>query len=292
MSKSSNGGYAGKTVLITGAARGIGAGIARRLHAGGANVALLGLEPNRLEQLAGELGDRAAWWEADVTDADGLKNAIDAAAEHFGGLDVSIANAGVHYLGAFESTPLEYLEREVEINLLGVMKTAKFALPYLLERRGYLLSIASLAAAAHAPLMSPYAASKAGVEAFSNSIRGELAPSGVAVGTAYFGFIDTDMVRGSFEHPSTKQLDPLMPKFLRTAVPLKQAVDALERAVAGRKDRTWAPKYVGGALLSRGVSQPLTEKRMMSSGAQARVRRAVQLAAEHREDRPAGTPVD
>ncbi|MDQ8045554.1 MAG: short-chain dehydrogenase/reductase [Solirubrobacteraceae bacterium] len=255
--------YAGKTVLITGAARGIGAETAKRLHAGGAKVALVGLEPERLEALAAELGaDRAAWWEADVTDVDQLQAAVDGAVERFGGLDVAIANAGVHYVGAFATSPLAQIERELEINLLGVVRTDKVVVPHLIASKGYLLNIASLAAVSHAPLMSAYAASKAGVEAFTNVLRQELSVEGVDVGTAYFGFIDTDMVRDAFSSESTKILEKAMPKFVRTSVHVSEAVDAIEKAVLKRKDRTWAPRYVGGAIASRGVLQPVAEKRV------------------------------
>ncbi len=256
--------YAGKTVLITGSARGIGWETAKRLHAGGAKISLVGLEPDLLAERVQSLGeDRAAWFEADVTSVEQLQAAVDGTVAKFGGIDVAIANAGVHFVGSFEAAPLEQIERELEINLLGVIRTDKVVLPELLKSGGYLLNIASLAAAAHAPLMSAYASSKAGVEALSNSMRVELAPKGVGVGTAYFGFVDTDMVRDAFSDDSSQTLWPLMPGFIRKTVTVDHAVDAIERAVRRRSDRTWAPKYVGGILATRGISQPLTEKRML-----------------------------
>ena len=85
----------GKSVLITGAARGIGAETARRLAARGARVALLGLEPEELARVAAECGPSAIWIEVDVTDRDAIKAAVDEAAERMGGLDVAIANAGI-----------------------------------------------------------------------------------------------------------------------------------------------------------------------------------------------------
>src|SRR5208283_435895 len=84
----------GRTVFITGAARGIGAATADRLHAKGANVALVGLEPERLEENAARLGDRAAYFEADVADLDALERAVAGTVERFGGIDVAVANAG------------------------------------------------------------------------------------------------------------------------------------------------------------------------------------------------------
>src|SRR3954447_24769084 len=94
---------AGKVVLITGAARGIGAEAAKQLAARGARTALVGLEPELLEQRAAELGPDHAWFEADVTDAEAIENAVAAAAERFGGLDVVIANAGIAASGPVDS---------------------------------------------------------------------------------------------------------------------------------------------------------------------------------------------
>ncbi len=85
----------GRTVLITGAARGIGAECARRLSAEGARVALVGLEPDELAAVAASCGPEAAWFEADVTDTDELEQAVEAAVERFGGIDAVIANAGI-----------------------------------------------------------------------------------------------------------------------------------------------------------------------------------------------------
>ncbi|MCW3063813.1 MAG: hypothetical protein JWN32_985 [Solirubrobacterales bacterium] len=255
----------GRTVLITGAARGIGAGTAKRLHARGANVALVGLEPERLEALAAELGERAAWFEADVVDGDALERAVEGTVERFGGVDVAIANAGIHFVGALATAPVEHVERTLEVNLMGVWRTDRAVIEQITARKGYLLNIASLAAASHAPLMGPYAASKAGVEALTDTLRVETAPSGARVGCAYFGFIDTDIVRGSFAHPSTKAMEKLMPPFVRRAVPPSAAVDAIERGIERRSARVWAPRYVGGALALRGIMQPLTERRAIAS---------------------------
>jgi NAD(P)-dependent dehydrogenase (short-subunit alcohol dehydrogenase family) len=266
---------AGRTVFVTGAARGIGAAVAQRLHAAGANVSLVGLEPENLAALAGQLGPRAAWFEADVADFDALDSAVEGTIARFGAIDVAIANAGLMFIGRLATAPREQVERTLEVNLLGTWRTDRAVLAEIVRNRGYLLNIASLSAASHTPLMGAYTASKAGVEAMTDCLRVELAPTGARVGCAYFGFIDTDLVKASFAHASTQALMALMPGFVARPAPLAEAVDAIERGVARRSARIWAPRYVGGALALRGILQPLTEWRVAGS---RRLPRALELA--------------
>jgi NAD(P)-dependent dehydrogenase (short-subunit alcohol dehydrogenase family) len=254
----------GRTVFITGAARGIGAATAQRLHAKGANVALVGLEPERLQALAARLGDRAAAFEADVTDFDALQRAVEATVERFGGIDVAIANAGIAFPGALATAPVEQVERTLAVNLLGVWRTDRAVIEQITARRGYLLNISSLSAVAHAPLMGPYTCAKAGVEALTDALRMETAPSGARVGCAYFGFIDTDLVRASYAQSSAQLLNRKSPGFISRPAPLAKAVDAIEQGIERRAARLWAPRWVGPMLLLRGLVQPLTERRMMS----------------------------
>jgi NAD(P)-dependent dehydrogenase (short-subunit alcohol dehydrogenase family) len=257
----------GRTVFITGAARGIGAATAVRLHAKGANVALVGLEPERLEENATRLGDRAAWFEVDVTDLDALEGAVAATVERFGGIDVGVANAGIAYTGALATSPVAQVERTLAVNLLGVWRTDRALIGEIAKRRGYLLNVSSLSAIAHAPLMGPYTAAKAGVEALSDALRMEMAPSGTQIGCAYFGFIDTDLVRASFAQPSAQAMTGQLPGFLRNPAPLSTAIDAIERGVERRSARVWAPRWVGAMMLMRGLLQPLSERRTLQDPA-------------------------
>lgn len=253
----------GRTVFITGAARGIGAETARRLHSKGANVALVGLEPERLRGLAAELGqDRAAAFEVDVTDFEALQGAVSDCIERFGGIDIGIANAGVAFTGPLATTDVEHVERTLAVNFLGVWRTDRALIGPITERKGYLLNIAAVAAFSRGPLMGPYAAAKAGVEGLTDSLRIETRPTGARVGCAYFGFIDTDMVRASFAQPSAQVMAQSMPPFMRNPAPLSQAIDAIERGIEHRADRLWAPRWVGPMLVARGLLQWLTERRM------------------------------
>ena len=162
-------------------------------------------------------------------------------------------------MGRMATMPREHFERTLEVNLFGTWRTDRAVLDEIVRNRGYLLNISSLSAASHTPLMGAYTASKAGVEAMTDCLRVELAHTGARVGCAYFGFIDTDLVKASFAHPSTVGLTSTLPKFIAQPAPLPLAIDAIERGVARRSARIWAPRYVGGALALRGILQPLTE---------------------------------
>jgi NAD(P)-dependent dehydrogenase (short-subunit alcohol dehydrogenase family) len=271
----------GRTVFVTGAARGIGAASAERLYAKGANVALVGLEPERLEANAARLGDRALAFEADVTDLASLERAVAATVERFGGIDVAIANAGIAFTGTLANAPIEQVERTLAVNLLGVWRTDRAVIEQITLRRGYLLNVASLAAPLHGPLLGPYTTAKAGVEALSDSLRMESAPSGARVGCAYFGYLDTDLVRAGFAQPSAQLLNEQQPAFMRNPAPLSKAIDAIERGIERRSARIWAPRWVGPVLLLRGLLQPLIERRTLNDSSQ--LAEAMRLADESDE---------
>jgi NAD(P)-dependent dehydrogenase (short-subunit alcohol dehydrogenase family) len=247
-----------RTVLITGAARGIGAETARRLAAREANLALVGLEPERLERLTGELGDRAAFWEADVRDAAALERAVDGAVERFGGIDVVMANAGIAPPpSTVAGVDPEAFERVIDINLLGVWRTVRATLPHVRARQGYVLCIASMAAAIHGPLMAPYNMAKAGVEALADSMRTELAGDGVDVGCAYFGFIDTDMTRDAFAERPTQRLRAQAPAAFTRPLPVAAAAQGVERGIARRARRIVVPRSAIPMLFGGRLFQPL-----------------------------------
>ncbi|HEY4097385.1 MAG TPA: SDR family oxidoreductase [Baekduia sp.] len=283
----------GKVVLVTGAARGIGFEAARRLHARGASVALVGLEPEELQARAAELGERAVAFSADVTDWDQLQAAVDGAVERFGGIDVCIANAGVANVGTIGGMAIEDFERVIEVNLLGVWRTIRTALPHVVERKGYILPVSSMSAVMHLPLMGPYTMAKAGVEAFTDALRMEVAHTGTKVGVAYFSFIDTDMVRDSFAHPAAALSRKGSPGFLTRPIPLAKAGEAIERGVTGRLRTTYAPRWSGAVIALRGVAQPLIERGMLARPEDnIAAIKAAQAAELQTGDAPTGTHVD
>ena len=136
----------GKVALVTGGARGIGAETARLLIARGARVALLDLDGEQLAATAAELGPSAVPFVADVTDTAGLEQAVAAAVRELGGIDVALVNAGVATFGTVRTIDPAAFEGTIEINLLGAWRTIRACLPHVVERRGYVLVVASMAA--------------------------------------------------------------------------------------------------------------------------------------------------
>lgn len=263
-----------KTVLITGAARGIGAATARDVVRRGGQVALVGLEPDLLQTLASELGDRADWREADVCDAAAMEGAVKWAVERFGGIDVVMANAGITRIGSIAEIDPADFEAVIEVNLLGVWRTIRTALPAVRERNGHVFIVSSMSAAVRLPLMSAYAAAKAAVGALGDALRLELAREGTTVGIAYLSFIDTDMVRAAFSDERAAPFVSRMPSWMTATMPLEQAIPKLVDAIEQRKPRVVLPGRAWPVLLCSQLFEPL-------------VRRAV-LRRMPRED--AGTP--
>jgi NAD(P)-dependent dehydrogenase (short-subunit alcohol dehydrogenase family) len=259
----------GRTVFVTGAARGIGAETARRAAAAGANVALVGLEPEELARVASQCGANAAPFECDVTDWGALERAVDGTVERFGGIDVVMANAGIAGAGMVRSVDPHAFEKTIEVNLLGAWRTVRTALPRVIERKGYVLVTASLAAAMHAPGMAAYSASKAGIEAFADSLRSEVKRIEVDVGVAYFAFIDTDMVRGADSHPTLGGLrkDTLGP--LGKTYPVSAVGRAVVEGMERRSRTVVVPRWAKAMIALRGLLQPLSERGAYDSAAEA-----------------------
>lgn len=246
---------AGRRVLITGAARGIGAELARRLHAAGAVVAVAGLEEELLAGVAASV--EGPWWSLDVTDRSQVKEVVDAAAEALGGLDIVVANAGVAAQLPLVGGDPEILDRTIDVNVIGTYNTLWAAGPHVSHRYGYVLLISSLGGAVHVPLMGAYSASKAAVEALGNTLRQELRPDGARVGVAYFAELDTDMTSRGFGTEAAKSF--LKGRTITKVTPLKVGIDALERGIARRSRFVVAPAWVLPILPVRMIAQRVVE---------------------------------
>jgi NAD(P)-dependent dehydrogenase (short-subunit alcohol dehydrogenase family) len=250
----------GKVVLITGAARGIGAGVAKDLAKRGAKLALVGLEADELEKVAADCGPDAGWWEADVTRWADLEKAVGAAAERFGRIDVVLANAGIAATGFTRSIDRDAFERVIEVDLLGVWRTVRVALPHLIESKGYALLVSSAAAIVHIPGNAAYSAAKAGVEAFGNSLRAEVRHLGVDIGVAHPTWIATDMVNNADAHPVFGKVRAANKGLAGKTYPLSVAVDLISAGIAKRARAVHVPGWVGVAKLFRALLPRVVER--------------------------------
>jgi len=242
-----------QVVLITGGARGIGAEAARQMVQRGARVALLDRDGPGVKATAAGLGDHAIGFEADVIDNASLADAVAATVQHFGGIDVVVANAGIAGASAPVATadPAAF-EQVLEVDLLGVWRTVRAALPHVVARKGYVLVVASVAAVIPTPTMAAYGMAKAGVEAFGRALRIELARSGTAVGVAYFGVIATDMMHELRESPALDQLVSALPGPTGRPSPPADAGAAIVHGIERRRAIVYAPGWVPALLALRG----------------------------------------
>ena len=252
----------GRTVLITGAARGIGAELARQLAARGARLALVGREPARLAALAAELGAGHAWFECDVTDQASLDGAVAGAVRALGGLDVVVANAGVASNGTVAVTPVDALVRTIEVNLVGVVRTVSATLPHVTASRGYYLLVSSAAALAPLPGLSAYAASKSGVEQFGNVLRMETARLGVAVGVAHPAWVSTDLVRDQQRDLETfEEMRATLPGPFGSLTSVEHCAAAFARAIERRSRKLFVPASLAPFSAIRQLfASPLAER--------------------------------
>lgn len=242
----------GQVAVVTGAARGVGEMLARKLSARGAKVALVGLEADALEKVSEQLYGDSGHWYADVTDHRTMAQVAREVKERFGKVDIVVANAGVANGGPFEDSDPEAWRRVIEVNLIGSAVTARAFLPVLTESRGYLLQIASLAAITPAPMMTAYCASKSGVEAYAHSLRAEVAHKGVRVGVGYLSWTDTDMVRGADQDDVMRELRQRLPWPSNKTYPLGPAVDRIVAGIERRSSHVYGQGWLRGMQSLRG----------------------------------------
>ncbi len=253
---------AGKTVLVTGGAQGIGFETARTAYGRGASVALVDLDLAHAEASAAELGPRAIGLAADVTDAGSIEAAVTATRERFGKVDVVVANAGITTgLATMRSIRSEDWERVMDVNLFGVWRTVRAGMEDVVANRGQFVIVASSYAFSNGVLNSAYAAAKSGVEAFGRALRSELRPLGASATVAYFGFIKTELVRKAFEDPVADRFrKEVVPDFLTRQVPATDAAAVIVKALEKRSARAIAPPEWKALFFARGFASPVMDR--------------------------------
>jgi NAD(P)-dependent dehydrogenase (short-subunit alcohol dehydrogenase family) len=274
----------GKVALVTGAARGIGYETARQMHMRGASVAVVDLDPEQAREAAERIGARAIGIGADVTDNTAIKGAVAETVERFGGLDVVVANAGIAQskVATVRGIGSEEWERVFEVDMLGVWRTVRAALPQIVERQGHVVVTSSVYAFVNGVFNSPYAVAKSGVESLGRSLRMELLPLGSSASVAYFGFVDTRMVQDAFERPHTDRMLDIFPGFLLKRIQPDEAGAAVVRGIEERAPRIFAPKWWRYVSALRGLLNPILDRQMeRNAAAIAAVREVEAEADEH-----------
>jgi NAD(P)-dependent dehydrogenase (short-subunit alcohol dehydrogenase family) len=256
----------GKVALVTGAARGIGFETARQMHMRGASVAVLDLDAAQAAEAAERIGSRAIGLGGDVTDQGAMMNAVAEVVEKLGGVDVAVANAGIAQANFATARGIsgEEWERVFEVDLLGVWRTVRAALPQIVERRGQMVVVSSVYAFANGFGNTPYAVAKAGVESLGRALRVELAPHGASATVAYFGWVDTKLVQDAFAQPTADRVRDLSPDFLLKRITPEEAGAGLVRGIEERAPRVFVPKWWRYVSAFRGLINPLLDRRMES----------------------------
>jgi NAD(P)-dependent dehydrogenase (short-subunit alcohol dehydrogenase family) len=254
----------GKVALVTGAARGIGFETARQIHMRGASVAVLDLDAGQAGEAAERIGQRAVGIGADVTDHGAMMGAVAETVERFGGLDLAVANAGIAQsrFATVRGISGEEWERVFEVDMLGVWRTVRAALPQIVERRGHIVVISSVYAFANGFGNSPYAVAKAGVESLGRALRVELTPHGASATVAYFGWVDTKLVQDAFDQPVADRVRELSPDFLLKRISPEEAAAGLLRGIEERAPRVFVPKWWRYMSALRGLINPWFDRRM------------------------------
>lgn len=251
----------GRTVLLTGAAGGIGAAVARRLASVGSRLILVDIDRERLGRLGQEIGADAVAVSADVTNLAEMQGAVEAGDRLGSPVSVVVANAAMDAIAPISDIDPALFEKVIRVNLFGTFNTVRAALPSVIAEGGHILLINSMGSIVPPPFLAAYAASKAGVSAFADSLRIELRGSGATVGQLYFGAIDTEHFRTGMAHPLMQRANRRIPKSFTKAVPPEAAAYAIQRAIERRTRRAafprsnavalWAPQLIGRAIERR-----------------------------------------
>ncbi len=218
------------TAIVTGASRGIGPHIARLLAKDGMAVALAARSQTELDRVAAEMtsqGARVIAVAADVADVGQLEQLVQETERQLGPIDVLVNNAGIETVAAFHAMDLAEMRKILEVNLIGAMTLTRLVLPSMVERnRGWIVNVSSLAGKSGPPLAETYAATKAGLIGFTQSLRASYDGTGVHASVICPGFISGE---GMFVDRSAP-LGVKAPRAIGTSSP-EQVAEAVLRAI-------------------------------------------------------------
>jgi NAD(P)-dependent dehydrogenase (short-subunit alcohol dehydrogenase family) len=191
--------FSGRTVLVTGAARGIGRATAREFALAGAGVAIVDREAHEADALARQLteeGGRALALHADVGDPSALARAVERCADAFGGLDVLVSNAGIHFARAIDEYTEDEIDRLITVNLRGALNVIRASLPLLRQSRGSIVCVSSMTGMVGQARGAVYVATKGAVISLTKALALELGADGIRVNCVCPAGVDTPLMRG------------------------------------------------------------------------------------------------
>lgn len=262
--------FQGNVVLITGASSGIGRELAYQLADQGAYLSLGARNQQRLQAVADQCqarGGRAIITPTDVTDPAQCQNLVEQTVKEYGCIDTLVNNAGISMRALFdELQDLSILERLMQVNYFGSVYCTHYALPYLKESKGRIVVVASLTAINGVPTRIGYAASKHAVKGFFDSLRIELAESGVTVTISYPDFVATEARKNALGADGKPMGDSPLDE--HKVMSVEQSVQLLVTAMQGRKredKQTWKAKLGPWVkLIAPGLVDQIAQKAVHS----------------------------
>ncbi|MDV8022757.1 SDR family NAD(P)-dependent oxidoreductase [Rhodococcus sp. IEGM 1330] len=243
----------GQVLVITGAAGGLGSATAIECSARGGVVVLVDVDAAGLARVAATMPGECDTHELDVRDAEACDRVVEEILTTRRRIDIVWANAGVSDYGPIDLLPEGTWQRIIDINLIGAHNIVRAALPAVMESEGYVAFTCSWASFAHQPGHSAYAAAKAGLEAFANSLRLELSGTGVRVGSFHPGWIDTTLVTKKLDQPAFAALLRALPGPFGAVTHTDKIVPHFVRALENRSSRMVYPRAGRILLVLRSV---------------------------------------
>jgi NAD(P)-dependent dehydrogenase (short-subunit alcohol dehydrogenase family) len=228
--------FDGKVVWITGGGSGIGKALALQFAKEGATVAVSGRREERLQEVVDAItaqNGKGLAVRCDVTDEASVAESVQRVVRTLGGIDVAVANAGFSVAGRVEKLSAADWRRQLDVNVIGVAMTARYALPHLRERKGRLALICSVASMLVSPGMGAYSASKYAVRAIGQALSAELHGSGVSCTTIHPGYIESEIAQVDNQGRFDPQREDRRPKNLMWSA--DRAARVMVDAIAKRK---------------------------------------------------------
>ncbi|WP_439685522.1 D-beta-hydroxybutyrate dehydrogenase [Cupriavidus oxalaticus] len=223
-----------KTWLVTGAARGIGAAVVRAALAAGDRVVATGRDPAGISRAFEAQSERLLPLRLDVSEPHEAQDVVDAALEHFGGIDVLVNNAGYAQLGVFEEMEPAAVSAQFSTNVFGLMNVTRAVLPQMRRQRaGHIFNLSSIAGIRGGQGGTLYSASKFAVEGFSESLALEVAPFGISVTLIEPGYFRTDFLDASSARFATRTI----PDYADQSARLRAAFEAQNRKQPGDPEK-------------------------------------------------------